>query len=344
MTIAFLIHSHKNVAQIARLCGTIKQGLPDSFITVSHNGSPAELQQLAGLPSVNRAVPALAGRAQFGMIDALLAELRRLEAAAQPYQWMVILSGQDYPIRPLAEMAEELAASADDAYFHHFDADEARAGVAHMLGWTEIATRYHYHHRLLADEATPWMRAAVSLPRRLLNQTNVARIHTAFGLTVGKPAQHPPFGPDFRLHCGMAWMTFSQRAARSILRFIEQRPQVADYFRKTLAPDEAFLQSIMANDPELRLNKKELRYIDFGASKLSQAKLLGADDLPRMAESGCFFARKFDTSRDPDILDRVDALLQRPRPSRPAVQPALIDTNARAPSAPAQRVVANSPR
>ncbi|MEZ5819079.1 MAG: beta-1,6-N-acetylglucosaminyltransferase [Hyphomicrobiaceae bacterium] len=308
MSIAFLIHSHKALDQIARLCTAIDNGLTDKFVAISHNGTREERDRIATFQGVNRVVPAVGGRSQFGLIDGLLSELRRLERERHPYEWFVVLSGQDYPIRPLHDMAEELSASEYDGYFHHFDTTQPRSIPAHLINWPdhEVDTRFHFRHTLLKRDTPRWLRAAVSLPRRALNTSNSYRIHTGFGLTFGHRASETPFSPSFRLFGGNAWMTIRRTAADAILRFIDDRPDITNYFRRVVTPDEVFLQTILANQPSLKLSNSELRYYDCTAAFLGQMKTFGADDLPGVLASGCYFARKFDIDRDPGIFDVID--------------------------------------
>jgi len=263
---------------------------------------------LAGLAGVDRVVPAIGGRAQFGLIDAFLSELRRLERENRNYEWITVLSGQDYPIRPLAEMAAELQASPYDGYFHHFDTTKPRNISPEKINWpdSEVETRYRFQHTLLKRDTSRALRAAITIPRRLLNRTRNFRAHTGFGLTFARRATDPPFTPDFRLHGGNAWMTIRRTAAQAILRFVDDHPGITNYFRRVLTPDEAFLQTIMANDPSLQLCARELRYYDCTAAVLGQMKTLGPADLPQAFASGCYFARKFDMDRDPTILDLID--------------------------------------
>lgn len=311
MSIAFLIHTHKSLEQISRLCGTIDRGLAKKHVSISHNGSAEDRARIAAFRGVDRVIPAIGGRGQFGLIDAFLGELRRLERDASPYEWIVVLSGQDYPIRPLAEMAAELEQSPFDGYLHHFDTTKPRNLPPETIDWPdhEADKRYYFQHTLLKRDSPAVLRAAVTIPRRLLNRSRNFRLDTGFGLTFGRRAPNPPFAPDFRLHGGNAWMTIRRTAARSILRFVDDRPDITNYFRRVLTPDEAFLQTIMANDPTLRLSTRELRYFDCTAAFLGQMKTLGPADLPRAFASNCYFARKFDIDRDPAILDLIDAHL-----------------------------------
>lgn len=308
MTIAFIIHTHTGLDQIARLIATLHRGLRSKTISISHNGSEDERRQLARLEGVTRVVPAVGGRGQFGMIDCTLGELRRLEREGSSYEWLLVLSGQDYPVRPLATLEAELAASTYDGYFYHFNTNVPETLPPSLFSMPEyvIDTRYRFQHWQLRSDSPAVARAVVSLPRRLLDLTRNYRIHTQLGITFGRRAGRLPFSDTFQLHGGNAWMTIRRTAARSLLRFVDDRPDITAFFRRVLAPEEAFLQTIMANDRSLKLSTRDLTYCDFSNAFLGHAQVLGEADLPKIAESGCYFARKFDMRRNPEVLDLLD--------------------------------------
>jgi hypothetical protein len=309
MTIAFVIHTHKSLHQIERLVATIHSGLADKIVSISHNGSAAERGRIGAMPGVDHVIPAIGGRGQFGLIDCLLSELRRLDRVGRHYDWVVVLSGQDYPVRPLSELAAELASSPYDGYFYHFDTNVPETLPPSLFSMPEyvIDCRYRFQHWQLRSDSPLLARAIVSLPRRLLDRTRNYRLHTQLGITFGRRSAKLPFSAGFKLYGGSAWMTFRRTAAQSMLRFVDERPDITNYFRRVLAPEEAFLQTIMANDPSLHLSTRDLQYCDFANAHLGHARFLTKADLPRVEENGAFFARKFDLDSNPEIFDILDA-------------------------------------
>jgi len=239
VSIAFIINTHKNVNQIARLVAAIDGELSDKIVIISHDGREEELRVLEGLSGVDRVVRAIGGRASFGFVDALLGGLRWLERSGRAFDWVVVLSGQCYPVRPLQDMAGELAASPYDGIFYHFDASLPQEMPSHRFGWpkSRVETRYLFRHwNLLNDSSSALLRAAVTLPRRCLNLTSQFRIDTEFGLNFGRRAADPPFNDALRLYGGSAWLTMRRSAADALTRFVDDRPRVTNYFRYTLCP------------------------------------------------------------------------------------------------------------
>jgi hypothetical protein len=128
---------------------------------------------------------------------------------------------------------------------------------------------------------------------------------------LGRRSTAMPFTPEFKLYGGNYWMTISRKAVLAFLEFVDQRPDIVNYFRSVIAPEEAFLPTVLANNPDLKLTKRELRYADFGYARHGSLKEFRLDDLGPVLASGCYLARKFDFKRDPDVLEALDKIVFR---------------------------------
>src|SRR5262245_43005651 len=127
MRIAFILQTYRSIDQIGRLIATLNRGCPDNLIAVVHSGPRHETTELATRHRVDCVLPSAPARGRFGLIDGYLSAVRWLERQGQSYDWVVLLSGQDYPIRPLSQFCETLSHSDVDGYFYHFDPLDERA-------------------------------------------------------------------------------------------------------------------------------------------------------------------------------------------------------------------------
>jgi hypothetical protein len=311
MTVAFVVQTFKDLEQVERLARTIASGTNDRMIVVSHRGTDLDRKRLENSGVTDRVLPSPGGRGRFGVIDGLISALRWLEKQPRSYDWIVVLSGQDYPIRPLAELEMELETSAHDGYFHHFEAMNEVAALAPPMFWPqrEVDDRYQFEYAVLKENPTTLDRALLKLPRLLSEFTHSHRLHTGYGIMLGKRPKQTPFSRDFKLHGGSYWLTINRKAVRSVLSFVDERPDIVNYFRGVIVPEEAFLQTVLANDPALRLSTHELRYMEFD-QRYGHPREFVMADLPRVMASGCFFARKFDMRRNPEVLDAIDASIR----------------------------------
>jgi hypothetical protein len=309
MRVAFVLQTYRLLDQVGRLIDTLDHGCPNDLIMVVHSGSRDELKALANSHRIDRALSAAPGRGRFGLIDSYLSALRWLHRQDKPYDWVVLLSGQDYPIRPLPEFRKILTQSRVDGYIYSFDPlDECTAGRGRMA-WSinETKDRYHFRYSSVTDDLSVIGRGVMRLPRQALALTRGYRINTSFGLAFGRLAKTTPFSPELRLYAGSYWHIIRRECAEWLVQFVDENPDVVEYFRHVVLPDEAFVQTILLNNKTFRFSTDDLRYYNFTKSRHGHSKTLGPSDLEPTFASGCFFARKFDMRVHPGILDDLDS-------------------------------------
>jgi len=331
MTIAFALQTFKDIEQIERLARALARGTDDRLTVVSHRGSEQDLQRLARIDAIDRVLPSPGGRARFGALDGLISAMRWLEKQSKPYHWFFVMSGQDYPIRPLVELEEELAGSTFDGYFHHFDALNEAEAMAPPMRWpqTEVVDRYHFHYAVVKENPTRLDRALLKLPRLLSERTHGYRLHTSMGLMLGMRPARMPFTPDFRLYGGNYWMTISRKAVQAVLDFVDERPDVVNYFRGVIAPEEAFIHTVLCNNPDLKITKRELRFVEFGLKGHGHLKEFDMTNLGPVLASDRYIGRKFDMRRCPEVLDALDQHIARALEARAFKARATEDATAR---------------
>ena len=308
MRIGFVLQTYRALGQVGRLVDTLNKGCPDNLIVITHSGSRDGLEALTREHRISHILPAVPGRGQFGLVDSYLSALRWLRRQNQSYDWIVLLSGQDYPIRPLAEFAQALERSQHDGYFYHFDplADAGAGGGPISWSREEAIDRYFFRYACVKDDLSVAQRALLRIPRQALALTHKYRLNTSFGLRIGRRAE-TPFSPDFRLYGGNYWHTIRRECAEAVLDFVDENPNVVDHFRNVVLPDEAFIPTVLLNAKTFQISSSDLRYFDFSNSHLGHSKILGPADLEPVFASQCYFGRKFDAAAHPTILDILDA-------------------------------------
>ncbi|WP_406857035.1 beta-1,6-N-acetylglucosaminyltransferase [Alsobacter sp. KACC 23698] len=304
----FLIHTHKDAAQIAQLAQVLRQGCPDAVILISHDVRSTPLDPALFASSGAHLIRGAGGRGDFTILDGYLAALRWLRDEGVAYDWITNLSGQDFPIASLAAFQDLLATTEADGYLHHFDAIEQ--DPASMKPWVwpphRGRDRYHYQYRTLKTSLSMAERALLRLPRVVLERlTDRVRVNTSFGLMIGALARPGPFNANFRCYVGSYWHTIRSACARYILDYAEQNPDIVRYFRSVLIPDESFFQTVLVNSRRFNLVNDNLRYVDFRGSRHGHPKSLDLDDLPVLVGSSSYFARKFDWPQSVPVLDAL---------------------------------------
>ncbi len=181
MTVVYHIETHRNPRQIERLVRTIVRGAPDALVVVDHDRAfeGPDPAVMSGLGAVLR--HADGGYGDMSHVQRWLTTARWLEDEGINYTWLSNLTGQDYPIRPIADIHSDLEASNADAYIQTFevlDPEQTKWGVSRGR------TRYEFrHHRLtrLNPRAQKELR-----PLQAINLVQPwVRVTTSTGLAVG---------------------------------------------------------------------------------------------------------------------------------------------------------------
>jgi Core-2/I-Branching enzyme len=279
-TVAVVVLSHRAPAQVARLAARLAEDGRDTLVAIHHDpkGEPLALRASSSVALVPDPVPCPWGRS--GINVAIRKSLEWLRANVPELSWVLVISGQDYPIRPMRSIEDELASAPCDAFMRYLRVDGDPADDVHR--WQGIARqRYLYRRRL------PGSARSVRLPW---------------------PRRHP-FGDGFRLYAGEQWVNLSARAVHKVLDS-PFNDRVLRYLRRSPNSDEAWLTTVALNgEPELTVVNDRRRYVQWPGGTPHPA-VLGPDHLPALRESTAFFARKIDLDAWPQACDALDALAE----------------------------------
>jgi hypothetical protein len=231
------------------------------------------------------------------MVEGELAALRLLfggDAANQP-EHVVLLSGADYPIAPAKRVLANLGTSAADAYL---DARQVRPWLRHRLVPGPLGLGPNVG---AANEEVCF--------RRYYSRT----FHPlGVRMRIRSPILAPlcaPFSRRFRCWAGETWWTLGRRGVDHLLRFHEERTEIARWFAAKQVPEEAYVHTVLCNAPGLRVEHHSYRFIDW-SSRAPHPRSLDESDLQPLLQSGAHFARKF--APDAPVLDAIDRALGLP--------------------------------
>lgn len=204
----------------------------------------------------------------------LLEETRRL---VPDFSWLLLISGQDYPAQSLSRTESELAETEADAFIQWYPVMTDRRDNHHP--W-QVRCRNRYLHRIRipgSRRSVPWHRSS-------------------------------PFRDDLRLYIADTWVNLNASAVDHALAQRARMAHVERYLYWCPNPAEALLPTLLLNDAEqLKIVTDHKRYIRWIEGKRNP-EFLGPEDLPRLSTRGAFFARKLDSQRTPEMLDRLDEL------------------------------------
>jgi hypothetical protein len=279
-SIAYLILAHKNLAQVVRLIDRLAGEQARFVLHVDARTDIADHRaELRARPRVllldeSRATP----WGSFELVRATLDVMAAALDADGDVRRLTLLSGQDYPIKPRDRIEGFLLGERrDTSFIEHFPLPRrewgTRGGMERIEDWhVELGGR-----------------------RRSLRNSRV-------GIRRSLPGRLKPY------QGGQYW-SMTRSCAEHVLRSVDERPSLARFFRHAGVPDELFFQTIVMNSQlAAKVVNSDLRYERWDEGKDHPAVLTTAD-LPALRASPALFAKKFDTSVDERVLDRVDSEL-----------------------------------
>jgi hypothetical protein len=306
----YLIQTFRDRAQIVRLVRTILRSDPKGAVLISHNRESFELAEadFAGFGEVHVMQVQGGSRVDLSVAAGYLAAIERARASGIAYDWVINLTGQCYPARPLRELVCLLSQAQVDAFIDHRQIF-GRHGAG-IWPYEEAHNRYHYqyHWRLTRTEPPPLARKVLGALRVLLHRAQPwVRIDTSYALQIGVRDRSGIINDDFPLFGGHFFMTLSRKAAEYLLHFATANPEITAHIGRMNIPCEVFPHTVLGNNAELRLSGEAHFYWDVEGQKRGRPRILTMADLEAIEASGAFFARKFELAIDSEVLDRLDA-------------------------------------
>ena len=315
MKVLYLIQTHKNSEQIYRLVQTIKKSSPGSYILVSHNftSSNLDVAPLRNLPDVE-VISAKGGRGDFSLMQGYLDAVDWLFSHNTQFDWLINITGQDYPTQPLTRIDKFLAETKYDGFLEYF---ESFSDSKHNnWGSRKGGDRYLYEYWRLGIHM-PLFDAGDSLCGRIINRLGLEfnnvqpffRVSWAFddGLVLGIRANSTPFNEKFLCYGGSYFHTLSRKCVQYLYDFSKKNKGIVEFYKKTSIPDESFTQTILVNSGLFNICNDNKRHIDFSLCPNGRPRIFTVEDYPALIKDDIHFARKFDITQDSKILNMLDA-------------------------------------
>jgi hypothetical protein len=321
MQALYLIFSHDNPAQIARLAHAIRQLSPSSAIAIHHDpaGPALDPRSLDGIGRLHLIPdPVRGGWGDFSLVEQYLHAIRWCVRHV-PFDWVCTITGLSYPIASLQEFEDRLSGSGFDGFVRHFDAFDPgpypKGAWPKGTGETRYLYRYFrlprfpYYYRL----PNPVKRFVETGQERVNRSSHLFRLITmprGAGTRIGVRRRGTPLPAGFVICGGRQMLNLNRRAVEIALSFVDRYPEYVAYFRRTLIPDEAFFTSIVANARDLRICNDVLRFIKWPkAIGAASVAVITSEEIQSVLKSGAPFALKLDARVDPGALDLIDAHL-----------------------------------
>lgn len=303
MKVVYFIQSHKNPEQICRLVKVIKKSSPNSLVLLSHDFTSCDLdlttlQQFSGIELIKR--NRSARRGDDSVLEIYLEAVDWLYERSLDFDWLICLSGQDYPVRPIAQIEDFLANTEYDGFIDYWDV------LAENSPWgRETGRKRFFAQYLKLPQWTKWWLRKLSRIEPLIPGVI---FQWRFAL-IGLEAKSTPFNDDFKCYGGWYWNALSKKCVDYLRAYLEEHPQLLKFYRRTLAPEESIIATVLVNSNQFAICSDSLRCLDYPPELFGYARNLTQNDYPKIVNGNYYFARKFEPEPDDKILDLLDELI-----------------------------------
>ena len=284
---AYLILAHKNPGQLRKLLELLDDERNDIFVHVDKKArfNPDELLGVCKAASLKFAEERIS--VHWGGVSIIRCELNLLDIATRTseYDYYHLLSGMDLPIKPQDEI-------------HGFFDRHAGKEFLNCWKWPEIMSKRVNYYTLFPEGERFFL-------THFINDMFI-KLQRAVGYSRNR---------DVDFHYASQWFSITDGLARYVL---SQREWIRKVFSHAAICDEIFLATVVWNSPyrdnihvkeetdSKAVNMSNMRFIDWTRGKsIRHPWTFRTGDMELLMSVPHFWARKFDETVDPQIIDRI---------------------------------------
>jgi hypothetical protein len=279
--LAYIISAYKLPEQAVRLVERLNTGTSTAcfLVHVDKKADAGVYRRLVGalgpLPNVRFLKRHTCYWGGFGHVAATLEGIHALHQAGLAFEYAILLTGQDYPIKSNQHIRRFLQKHLGTNFLEHFPLPRAAwddGGLPRIQSWH--LRILHRHVKLSPPGWLPWRRR---IPGGVI----------AFG--------------------GSSYWCITRDCVEYIKAYLERKPEFISFFKHVDVPDELFFQTIVMNSRfRDTVVNDDLRYTVWDDLTSGSPAVLTRDDFSRLASSAKLFARKFDATVDAEVLELID--------------------------------------
>lgn len=295
MKIAYLILAHGNPGHLARLTRALTAQNSTIFI---HIDKKADIRPFLKIRAENiyftpKRVPVYWG--DFSTTEAILLLINAAMAMPQLYDYLVLISGSDYPVRTPAQQ---------EAYFLKNRGSE-------FINLVMMPSK-------AASKSLSWLTDYRPRPGLTGKLSAQVRRGLAKAGIISRGRDYKPYFGGLTPYAGSTWWALTHDACAYIQNFVARHPRMMKFYANTTLSDEMVFQTILGNSRFKDKVRRNLTYTDWSlggphpsniemrhVDRIRSEKVLTADDVYGRGE--LFFVRKI---RDPEVVEHLEQFLQ----------------------------------
>jgi Core-2/I-Branching enzyme len=295
MKIAYLILAHNNPGHLARLTRALTAANATIFI---HIDKKADIRPFLKIAAENihftpKRVSVHWG--DFSTTEAILLLINAAMAMPERYDYLVLTSGNDYPIRTPGQMQSYFLKNPGSEFINMVMMPSKAASKS--LSWLiDYRPRPGFKGKLIAQV------------RRVLVKSGI----------ISRLRDYKAYFGGLTPYAGSTWWALTHDACAYIQNFVARHRRIMRFYANTTLSDEMVFHTILGNSRFKENVRRNLTYTDWSlggphpsdiemrhVDRIRSEKVLTANDVYGQGE--LFFVRKV---RDPEIVGQLERFLQ----------------------------------
>ncbi len=290
MKLAYIILCHKSPKQVWDLIQQLNAKDTDFFVHIDKKAEDFKLptrENIYVLPEENRIDVQWASKS---MVVATLSAIRYLFAVGKKYDYICLISGQDFPIKSNKEIEKYLTERNGSNFIEVLPSDDPRY------------KRYRKRNEILYPAWMLRRTTIVKIIKKLYIYLTGGNVRT-FRVFQRKNTMGLPFA------FGSQWWCLTHDCLEWIYKYIETHAEVLSFFDYALVADECLFQTVFMTSPFKDTRRDNLTFLEWESNQ-NNPRVLTVQDLDLLKSCRHLFARKFDVTVDGDIFELLKNTIQ----------------------------------
>jgi hypothetical protein len=292
--LGFAILTHKQPAQLLRLTRKLFEMFDNPPVSIHHDFSQCELNRKAFYQNVQFVTPSIETHwGDWSSAEAALLSIKNLYERKDSPEWMVLLSGSDYPIKKADQVREFYKNTSYDAFTSSKKLTDDALYTKREYYWF---ARYN------------WPKITYPSLFHIVKSVKKRKIAKEPIVLKEKWAQKylTPFSRNYPCYGGSFWFSANRKAVNELLHTFKNNKKLCTYYKDVSIPDESFFVTVLNNAKGLNVYNYNYRFTDWAKNTGPHPKQLRLSDLPALLRAEEHFARKIDMVTDSDLFDALD--------------------------------------
>ena len=285
MKIAYIILCHKNSEQVSLLVNKLNSANNDFYVHVDKKVESFDLPNLKNVYVLPKEKKVSVQWATKSMIIATLNTIDFLLKSKKEYDYIFLISGQDFPLKSNDEIVSFLNNNNDKNFIEVLSHNNP------------LYRRYSKRNAIFYPK---WMLSR-NFFTKLLKKLYIY-ITGGYGYTFGVFKRKNTTGLNFEF--GSQWWCLKYQCVKWIYEYIKSNKSILSFFDYALVPDECIFQTVFMASPFKNTRQDNLTYLEWGKNN-NNPKILTIEDYYTIKNSDKLLARKFDINIDRKILEKL---------------------------------------